>query len=64
MQLCLPSGTGAILLDDSVHAGAVGDVWHRVAAEVPDAAVPGLLVQAVRAAVPRVVGQPGHAAVR
>lgn len=59
-----PSGTGAILLDDAVHAGAVADVCHGVAAEVPGAAVPGLLVEAVRAAVPRVVGQSRHAAVR
>lgn len=42
----------------------MGDVRPRAAAQVPDAAVPGLLVQAVRAAVPGVVGQPGHAAVR
>lgn len=58
------SGAGPILLDDPVHAGAVGDVCHRVAAEVPDAAVSRLLVEAVRAAVPGVVGQSRHAAVR
>lgn len=60
-----PSGTGAILLDDAVDAAAVGDVCQRAgAAELPGAAVPRLLVQAVAAAVPGVVGQPRHAAVR
>lgn len=59
-----PSGAGAILLDDAVHAGAVRDVCHRVAAEVPDAAVSRLLVEPVRAAVPGVVCQSRHAAVR
>lgn len=40
------------------------DVSHWVAAEVPDAAVTRLLVEPVGAAVPGVIGQSRHAAVR
>lgn len=40
------------------------DVCHGVGAEVPDAAVARLLVEPMGAAVPGVVSQPGHAAVR
>lgn len=59
-----PLSTGPILFHHSVHAGAVGDVSQGVAAEVPDAAVPGLLIEPVGAAVPGVIGEPRHAAVR
>lgn len=64
--LCNRSGSsaGAVLFDDAVHAGPVRDVCHWVAAEIPDAAVPRLVVQPVGAAVPGVIGQSRHAAVR
>lgn len=58
------SSAGPVLFDDAVHAGAVRDVSHWVAAEVPDAAVTRLLVEPVGAAVPGVIGQSRHAAVR
>lgn len=40
------------------------DVRQGVAAQVPDAAVARLLVEPMGAAVPGVVGEPGHAAMR
>jgi len=58
------SSAGAVLFDHAVHAGAVRDVRHGVAAEIPDAAVTRLLVEPMGAAVPGVISQSGHAAVR
>lgn len=56
--------TGSILFNNPIHAGAMCDVSHGIVAEVSDAAVPRLFVQPVGTAVPGVVRQAGHAAVR
>lgn len=56
--------TGSVFFDHPIHAGAVCDVGHGIAAEVAHAAVPWLFVQPVGTTVPGVVRQPGHAAVR
>lgn len=58
------SSTGAVLFDNAVHAGPVRDVCHWVAAEIPDAAVTWLFIKPMRTAVPGMISQSWHAAMR
>jgi hypothetical protein len=58
------SRTGSVLFNNTIHAGAMCDMSHGIVTEISNTAVSWLFIEPMRTAVPGMICQSGHAAVR